>query len=157
MIEVVVFFFLKKIRKLEANYYKKRIHTGEDVRFRHPLLIQFPENIHLGNRVSINQNCTFLAHARITVGDNTLIGPNVTIITVNHDYRLEGVLVQTAHSLLPVNIGENVWIGANVVVLPGVTIGNNAVIAAGSIVTKDISEGVIVGGNPAKLIKNRFE
>ncbi len=157
MIEGIVFFFLKKIRKLETAYYKKRIHMGEDVRFRHPLMIQFPENIHLGNRVSINRNCTFLAHTRITVGDNTLIGPNVTIITVNHDYRFEGLMAKTAHSLSPVHIGENVWIGANAVVLPGVTIGNNAVIAAGSIVTKDISEGIIVGGNPARFIKNRFE
>ena len=66
-------------------------------------------------------------------------------------------MAQAAHSLLPVHIGKNVWIGANSVILPGVTIGNNAVIAAGSIVTKDISEGVIVGGNPARFIKQRFE
>jgi len=65
-------------------------------------------------------------------------------------------MAQTAHILLPVNIGENVWIGANSVVMPGVTIGNSAVIAASSIVTKDISEGVIVGGNPARFIKKQI-
>ncbi|MBI5632849.1 MAG: hypothetical protein HZA15_05160 [Nitrospirae bacterium] len=157
MIEAVAFFVLKKFRKLETAYYRKRMHMGKEVRFRHPLMVQFPENIHIGNRVSINRNCTFLAHTEITVGDNTLIGPNVTIITVNHDYRCEGLAAHTTHSLLPVHIGENVWIGANSVILPGVTIGTNAVIAAGSVVTKDISEGVIAGGNPARFIKNRFE
>lgn len=154
---MIVFSFLKKVRKLETNYYRRRMHLGVDVRFRHPLVVQFPENIYLGNRVAINQNCSFLAHAKITIGANTMLGPNVTILTANHDYRLEGLMAQSAKSLMPVNIGENVWIGANTVILPGVNIGNNAVIGAGSIVTKDITEGIVVGGNPARFIKHRFE
>ncbi len=156
MLEKIVFKLIKKIHRLETGYYLKKITSGENVKFRHPIEIRKPENIYLADSVSINKNCTFLAHGRISIGKNTMIGPNVTIITVNHDYRLEGKKSNSAHIISPVTIGENVWIGANTLILPGITIGANAVVAGGSVVTKAVGTGEIVGGNPASFIKKRF-
>jgi acetyltransferase-like isoleucine patch superfamily enzyme len=156
MIEKVVASFLKKIRRFESDYYKKRMDTGSGVRLRRPLLVRYPQNIHIGNDVSINTNCSFLAHDIIRIGDNTMIGPNVTIITVDHDIGREGKEAHNAHIPSPVTIGENVWIGAGALILPGVRIHDNAVVAAGSVVTRDVQENTVVGGNPAKFIKPRF-
>jgi acetyltransferase-like isoleucine patch superfamily enzyme len=86
-----------------------------------------------------------------------MIGPSVTIITVNHNYQAESLKAQRSHVLSPVRIGDNVWIGANALILPGVSIGHNAVIAAGSVVTKEIGEGEVFGGNPARFIKRRTD
>ena len=120
-------------------------------------MIQYPEHIYIEDNVSINRNCTFLAHGKIFIGKNTMIGPNVTIVTVNHNYQAEGLKAQHSHVLSPVRIGENVWIGGNALILPGISIGHNAVIAAGSVVTKDIGEGELYGGNPARFIKRRTD
>ena len=84
------------------------------------------------------------------IGDYTQIGHNVILATLNHDLTPEhrGTTITA-----PIVIGENVWIGAHATVIPGVTIGNNAVIAAGAVVTKDVPENAVVGGNPARIIK----
>jgi maltose O-acetyltransferase len=156
MIERLFLFLLRNINKAEISLYKRRMHLSGKIRFRRPLFIQHPENIHLGKDVAINRNCTFLAHGGISIGENTMIGPNVAILTVDHDYRVEGIGTHTAHKISPVVIGRNAWIGANAVVLPGVTIGNGAIVAAGSVVTADVEENSIVGGNPARFIKARF-
>ena len=156
MLETIVSSFLRRIGRLESAYYKSRMNTGQGVRLRRPLLVRYPRNIHVGNNVAINTNCTFLAHDTIRIGDNTMIGPNVTILTVDHDISRKGIEAHTAHIPSPVTIGENVWIGANALILPGVTIGDNAVVAAGSVVTKYVPENTVVGGNPAKSIKPRF-
>ena len=89
---------------------------------------------------------------RITIGDNVLIGPNVGIYTVNHAFNSKERAKGYERSL-PVNIGDNVWIGGNVSILGGVTIGDDSIIAAGSVVTKDIPNGVIAAGNPAKVLR----
>ena len=157
MIERLLHFVLRHFDKAEIALYRRRMHLSGHIRLRRPLFIQHPENIHLGKNVAINRNCTFLAHGDISVGENTMIGPNVTILTVDHDYRVEGIETHTAHKISPVVIGRNVWIGANAVILPGVTIGDSAVVAAGSVVTADVAENSIVGGNPARFIKARFE
>lgn len=157
MLERLLLFLLRNIDKAEIALYKRRMHISGKIRFRRPLFIQHPENIHLENNVAINRNCTFLAHADISIGENTMIGPNVVILTVDHDYRVEGIETHTAHKLSPVVIGRNVWVGANAVLLPGITIGDGAIVAAGSVVTGDVGENSIVGGNPARFIKARFE
>lgn len=157
MLEKIAFSFLSRLRRLEAKYFKKRMNVGKKVRLRRPLVIQYPENIYVEDNVSMNRNCTFLAHGKIFIGKNAMIGPNVTIITVNHDYRAKGLKAHTSHVLLPVRIGENVWIGANALILPGITIGRNAIIGAGSVVTKDIGDGEVFAGNPARFIKRRLE
>lgn len=110
-------------------------------------------NIHVGENFIGNFNLTILDEADVTIGDNVFIGPNTTICTVIHSLdaaeRNSGIM----HSL-PVTIGNNVWIAADVTVLPGVTIGDRAVVGAGSVVTKNVKEGTVVAGNPARFIRN---
>ncbi|MCR4623078.1 MAG: hypothetical protein K5780_00220 [Alphaproteobacteria bacterium] len=84
----------------------------------------------------------------ITIGSGCYIGPNVTIVTTNHDLNNLAVL-----KCKNVNIGKNVWFGANVLVLPGITVGDNSVLAGGAVITKDVAPNTIVGGNPAKVLK----
>ena len=109
-----------------------------------------------GSRVSINSNSWFNAHGGLTIGDDVLIGPYVIVHTSNHNVPARNKKIRgSGHSQKPVKIGNDVWIGANAVILPGVTIGDGAVIGAGSIVTKDVEPHSIVAGNPAMKIKER--
>lgn len=109
------------------------------------------KNITMGKGVFINSGCKFQDQGGITINDGTLIGHNTVLATLNHELNPEnrGNLHPS-----PIIIGKNVWIGSNVTVLPGVTIGDGAVVAAGAVVTKNVVENTIVGGVPAKLIKN---
>lgn len=111
------------------------------------------KNIHVGNDFLSNYNLTILDIAPVTFGDNVMIGPNVDIYTVNHPLTKEGRREYLAQAS-PVSIGNDVWIGGKVTVMPGVTIGNNVVIASGAVVTKDIPDNTLVGGVPAKKIKD---
>lgn len=115
-----------------------------------PFNADFGKNITIGKNVFINSGCKFQDQGGITIGDGTLIGHNVVLATVNH--ALEPHMKRKNH-YAPVCIGNNVWIGSNVTVLPGITIGDWAVIAAGAVVTKDVEAYTVVGGVPAKLIK----
>lgn len=108
------------------------------------------KNITVGKSVFINSGCHFQDQGGITIGDGALIGHNVVLATLNHDFAPQKR--STLHPA-PIVIGENVWIGANATIVPGVTVGNGAIIAAGAVVTKDVPENVIVGGVPAKIIK----
>ncbi|MFR0540249.1 sugar O-acetyltransferase [Lactobacillus delbrueckii] len=112
----------------------------------------FGKNIHFEGMAMINYGCTFLDSNIITIGKCALIGPGCQIICTNHaldgEERLKGLFNDK-----PVHIGENAWLGANVTVLPGVTIGKNAVIGAGSVVTKDIPENTIAVGNPCRVLR----
>ena len=107
------------------------------------------KNTVVGEHVFINMGCKFQDQGGITIDDGVMIGPNVRIVTDNHDFTNRMVL-----RCKPVHICRNVWIGVGAIILPGVTIGENAVIAAGAVVTKDVAPNTIVGGNPAKFIKN---
>lgn len=115
-----------------------------------PLYINYGKNINIGKNVFINFDCTFLALGGITIEDDVLIGPKVSLITENHPLnpKLRNGLIGK-----PIHIKKNAWIGANATILPGVTIGENAVIAAGAVVSKDVPDDVVVGGIPAKIIK----
>ena len=114
-----------------------------------PFYTDCGKNIHLGKGVFINSGCQFQDQGGITIGDGTLVGPKTVIATLNHGFK-----ASERHALdpKPVVIGKKVWIGANCTILPGVTIGDNAIIAAGAVVTKDVEENTIVGGVPAKKI-----
>ncbi|WP_459558045.1 acyltransferase [Lacunimicrobium album] len=90
----------------------------------------------------------------MSIGDNTLIGPNVLIYSQNHRFRGEGLISSQGYDRKPVSIGSNVWIAANVLIMPGVNIGDNAVIAAGSIVTKDVPGNHLLHGDRAKHLKD---
>lgn len=113
----------------------------------------YGRNIHVGKDFLTNYNVTILDIAPVTIGDYCMIGPNTLIATVGHPLTPEGRRAKMAYSK-PVVIGDDVWIGGNCTILPGVTIGNNVVIAAGAVVTTDAPDNCIVGGVPAKKIKD---
>ena len=105
--------------------------------------------IHLGKRVFINSNCMFTDLGTITLEDDALIGPNVTLATVNHRRNP----AERRHlDLAPIVIKRRAWVGANATITPGVTIGENAIVAAGAVVTKDVAANTIIGGIPARVI-----
>ena len=115
-----------------------------------PFFTDCGKNINIGRNVFINSGCRFQDQGGITIGDDALIGHNVVMATINHSIEPDK---RKNMIPAPIIIGKNVWIGANVTVLPGVTIGDNAVIAAGAAVSKDVEENTIVGGVPAKVIR----
>ena len=121
-----------------------------------PFYCDYGYHIEVGKNFFANWNCTILDVAKVKIGDNCLLAPNVAIYTAGHpvhpDSRNSGYEYGA-----PVTIGDNVWIGGNSVICPGVTIGNNTVIAAGSVVTKDIPDWVIAGGNPCRVIRKITE
>ncbi|USK57573.1 hypothetical protein LIS82_15185 [Cytobacillus solani] len=104
----------------------------------------------MGKNVFLNTGCSFQDRGGITIGDCSMIGMNVTIATLNHGLSLE---TRNTTSPSPDIIGKNVWIGSNSTILPGVSIGDNSVVAAGAMVTKDIPENTVVAGVPAKVVK----
>ncbi len=110
------------------------------------------KHIHFGNNVYANFNLTCVDDTHIYVGDNTMFAPNVTLATGTHPI-LPSLREKGLQFNMPIHIGKNCWLGAGVVVLPGVTIGDNSVIGAGSIVTKDIPENVVAVGNPCKVLR----
>jgi acetyltransferase-like isoleucine patch superfamily enzyme len=115
-----------------------------------PLYINYGKHTKIGKNVFINFDCTFLDLGGITIEDGVLIAPKVSLLSEGHP-----ISPDKRHSLVPkpIHIKKNAWIGANATILQGVTIGENSVVAAGSVVSKDIPDNVIVGGAPAKIIK----
>ena len=121
-----------------------------------PFYCDYGFNISIGKNFYTNYNVTILDGAKVTFGDNVFIAPNCVFSTAGHaidsEQRSRGLEIA-----LPITVGDNVWIGTNVSVLPGVTIGNNTIIGAGSVVNKNIPEGVIAAGNPCKVIRKITE
>lgn len=115
-----------------------------------PFYTDFGKNISIGKNVFINSGCHFQDQGGITIGDGTLIGHNVVLATINHDLSPSK---NRKNHYAPIKIGNNVWIGSNATVLSGVTIGDWAVVAAGAVVTKDVSSMAVVGGVPAKVLR----
>ena len=111
------------------------------------------KNIRIGHNVFINYNVSIMDRGRVTIGDYVLLAPNVVITTSNHPLDLKMRREWLGYAA-PVTIGDDVWIGANAVILPGVTIGNNVVVAAGAVVTKDVPSNTMVAGVPAKRIRD---
>ncbi|MDH6364401.1 acetyltransferase-like isoleucine patch superfamily enzyme [Enterococcus sp. PF1-24] len=126
--------------------------TGENCYIEPRIAFDYGYNIHVGENFYANFNCTFLDVAPITIGDNCMLAPNVQLYTATHPLhpveRNSGV-----EYAKPITIGNNVWLGGGAIVIPGVTLGDNVVVAAGAVVTKSFPDNVVVGGNPAKIIK----
>ena len=125
---------------------------GENAFIKPPFHCDYGEFIILGNNFFANYGCKLVDGGTIRFGDDVLVGPGCTFVTVNHaidpDRRLAGVM-----QCKPITVGNNVWFGAEVTVCPGVTIGDNCVIGAGSVVTKDIPANTVAAGNPCKVIR----
>ncbi len=138
--------------------------TGSNVSVATPFICDYGCNIHIGDNVSVNMNCTFVDCNRITIGNNVLIASNVQIYTATHPVELAERLTPnwTPESgeyfcrtyALPVSIGNGCWIGGGVIILPGVSIGDGSVIGAGSVVTRDIPANCVAVGNPCRVIRN---
>lgn len=122
----------------------------QNIRIAPPFYTDYGKNIWLGEGVFINCACQFQDQGKISIGKDSLIGPKVVIATINH-----GLSPDKRRELRfsPVIIGENVWIGASAVILPGVTIGDNCVIGAGAVVNKDIPKNSVAVGVPAKIVR----
>lgn len=119
-----------------------------------PFRCDYGSNIKLGKNFYANFNCVILDVAEVTIGDNVLLGPNVQILTVGHPLDVKGRVEDGVEFGTPINVGDNVWLGGGVIICPGVNIGKNSVIGAGSVVTKDIPENVVAVGNPCKVLKS---
>ena len=140
---------LDEIRELFSKLIGKKV--SDDFRVFPPFTTDFGKNIHLGKNVFINSGCRFQDQGGIYIGDNVLIGHNVVLATLNHDENplKRGNLIPS-----PIKIGNDVWIGSNATIIPGVTVGDGAIVAAGAVVTKDVDKNTIVGGVPARYIRN---
>ena len=121
---------------------------GEGSSIMPPLQINLANQVHIGKRVAIMYNLLCMSAGGIIIDDDVMIAANVSLISNNHDFNERQII-----TCKPIHIMRNVWIGANATILPGVTIGENSVVAAGAVVSKDVPPNVVVGGVPAKIIK----
>ena len=121
---------------------------GENSRVMPPVTVVRGNSVKIGKNVVVMNNALFMADGGITIEDNVLVAANAQLISNNHDLYDHAVL-----TCKPVHLKRNCWIGAGATILPGVTVGENAVVGAGAVVTKDVEANTVVGGNPAKLIK----
>lgn len=124
--------------------------VDESFAFFPPFYTDCGKNINIGKNVFLNMGCKFQDQGGIFIGDGTLIGHNVVLATLNHAMDPEE---RSSMIPAPIHIGKRVWIGANATVLPGVTIGDGAIVAAGAVVTKDVPENTVVGGVPARVLR----
>lgn len=135
---------------------KELFGSGENPFLNPPFYCDYGFNIHVGKDFFANYNCTIIDVAKVTIGDNCLMAPNVAIYTAGHPLHPTSRKSGFEYGI-EVTIGDNVWIGGNTVILPGVHIGDNTVIGAGSVVTKDIPQWTIAAGNPCKIIRSITE
>lgn len=152
-------------QKSEKTYILQQLFgkIGTNVSVGQPFICDYGCNIYIGNNVSVNMNCTFVDCNKIEIGNNVLIASNVQLYTATHPVELSERLtpnwdINTGEYFcrtyaLPIKIGNGCWLGGGVIVLPGVTIGDNSVIGAGSVVTKDIPANSVAVGNPCRVIR----
>lgn len=142
-----------RMKEREEKLHQMLAEAGEGCYVESPFFANFGgRHVHLGKGVYANFNLTLVDDTHIYVGDYTMIGPNVTLATAGHPINPE-LRRQGLQFNMPIHIGKNCWLGAGVIVMPGVTIGDNTVIGAGSIVTKDIPSGVVAVGNPCRVLR----
>lgn len=143
-----------ELKKREEMLREMFAEIGDDCYIEPPFHSNFGgEHVHFGNHIYANFGLTLVDDTHIYVGDNTMFGPHVTVATAGHpiDPTLRAKEYQYN---MPIHIGKNCWIGAGTLILPGVTIGDNTVIGAGSVVTKDIPSSVVAVGNPCRVMRD---
>jgi maltose O-acetyltransferase len=113
------------------------------------------KHISIGTNVRVLHRSSVLGNGGLTIGDNVRLAPEVTVLTRNHDYNSEALPYDNSYVNKPVTIEDNVWVGTKAIILPGVTVAEGAIIAAGAVVTKDVPRLAICGGNPARILKYR--
>lgn len=138
----------EKRRQIMADLFGK---AGKNLAIQPPFYCDYGSNISLGESVFFNFNCVVLDVCSVTIGDYTLFGPAVQIYTATHPMDPE--MRRRAEYAKPIEIGSDVWVGGGAIICPGVRIGSRSVIGAGSVVTRDIPEGVFAAGNPCRIVK----
>lgn len=143
------FHTMEEIREIMSELFGYKV--PDTFRVFPPFNTDFGRNIHVSDNVFINAGCQFQDQGGIYIDSGTLIGHNVVLATLNHDLNpgRRQICIPS-----PIHIGKNVWIGSNSTILPGVSIGDNSVVAAGAVVTKDVPSNVVTGGVPARIIRN---
>ncbi|MFO8069109.1 MAG: sugar O-acetyltransferase [Alkalibacterium sp.] len=148
----------QEFNRVETDQERKKIikelfgSTGKDITVEPTFRLDYGYNIHVGEDFYANFNCVFLDVCPITIGKNAMLGPGVSLVTPEHP--LKATERNSGYEFgRPITIGDNCWIGTNATIIGGVTLGDNVVIAAGSVVTKSFSDDVVIGGVPAKIIK----
>lgn len=126
--------------------------VGADTEIRPPLFVDYGKYLTIGERCFINFNLTALDVAPITIGDDVQIGPGVQLLTPTHPVA-PGPRRDKLEAAQPISIADNVWIGGGAVILPGVTVGENSVVGAGAVVTRDVPPNTVVVGNPARAVR----
>jgi maltose O-acetyltransferase len=140
------------LEERQKTLYQIFENAGENLFVEPPFYCDYGSNIKAGKNLFMNFNCCILDVAEVTIGDNCMFAPNVQIYTATHP--LEFKARNSGKELAkPITIGNNVWIGGNAVICPGVILGNNVVVAAGAVVTKSFPNDLVIAGNPAKIIK----
>ena len=125
---------------------------GDDVWLQPPFFCDYGANISLGKKCFFNFNCVVLDVCQVTIGDHTIFGPAAQIYTATHP--IDAVARRSQEFGKPISIGSDVWVGGGAIICPGVKIGDGSIIGAGSIVTRDVPAGVVVAGNPARVIRS---
>ena len=126
--------------------------TGENIYLEPSVVCDYGCNIHVGENFYANYHSTFLDVCEIRIGDNAMLGPNVQLLTPLHPLDAKERISGLEYGA-PITIGDNFWAGGGAIILPGVTLGDNVVVGAGAVVTKSFGDNVVLGGNPAQIIK----
>lgn len=144
---------LSEIQKKERDaIFNTLLNADENLWIEPPFYCDYGSNIKAGKNLFMNYGCCILDVGPVTIGDHVMFAPNVQLYSATHP--IEASARNSGKELgLPINIGNNVWIGGNSTICPGVTLGNNVVVGAGSVVTKSFPDDVVIAGNPAKIIK----
>lgn len=144
----------KSLSAARMHYYQNNMKScGDGVSIQFPVMITHPESIEFGDRVSLAAFVHIWGKGGVTIGNRVMIGAHTAITSLTHDYNESDMYSSLVEK--PVIIGDDVWIGSNCVIVPGVRIGNGAVVGAGSVVTRNVESNAIVAGGPARPIKLR--
>ncbi|WP_228530281.1 sugar O-acetyltransferase [Tamlana sp. I1] len=142
----------KDLERRQKVLYKIIPDAGENLFIEPPFHCDYGSNIKAGKNLFMNFSCCILDVAEVTIGDNCMFGPHVQIYTATHPLEFKARNSGKEYAK-PITIGDNVWIGGNATICPGVSLGNNVVVGSGAVVTKSFPDNVVIAGNPAKIIK----